>query len=357
MADSQSEKTEKPSQKKLKDAREKGQVARSRDLGMALTLMGVTSVLGVFGQQAFARLARSLTEGLGSLGTAATRDLTTGDLTQMVLAGGALIAIVVGPVALMAAFVGVGAYAVQGGLRVATEALVPDFTKLSPVNGLKRLAPSRSWVDTFKTFLAVAVIVSIAWPIARAAALDGLRFPWMTPAAAAASGWEAVRRLLWQGSIGLLFVGSADYGLQWWRHYSGLKMTKQEARDEGKSSEGSPEMKGRVRKIQREMVKQRMLKAVKTATVVVVNPTHYAVALEYRREKNPAPIVVAKGRDYVALKIREIARINGVPIIENPPLARALHAGADVGETIPAALFGAVAEVLAYLIRIKQLML
>jgi flagellar biosynthetic protein FlhB len=357
MADAQGEKTEKPSAKKFKEAREKGQVARSRDLNSALTLMAVTGVLGVLGQRLMTRLAASLSDALTALPARAAHDVTGGDLAALVLENGALIALLVGPIALTAAAVSVAVSAAQGGLRFAPAALHLHWERLSPAKGLAKLAPSKSWVDTLKTIIAVVVLVSIAVPIVRAMVLDGLRYPWMTPAGAAANGWDAISRLLWQGSVGLLAVGAADYGLQWWRHFAGLKMTKQEVRDEGKSSEGSPEIKGRVRRIQREMVKQRMLKAVKTATVVVVNPTHYAVALEYRREKNPAPVVVAKGRDLVALKIREIARISGVPIVENPPLARALHAGAEVGDTIPAPLFGAVAEVLAYLIRIKQLML
>jgi flagellar biosynthetic protein FlhB len=134
-------------------------------------------------------------------------------------------------------------------------------------------------------------------------------------------------------------------------------MTKQEMRDEARSSEGSPELKARVRRIQREMTRKRMLGAVKTATVVITNPTHYAVAIEYRRAEMAAPVVVAKGRDQLAQRIKALAREAGVPMVENVPLAQALYKGADVGDEIPGPLFGAVAEVLAYLIRIRQLQL
>jgi flagellar biosynthetic protein FlhB len=134
-------------------------------------------------------------------------------------------------------------------------------------------------------------------------------------------------------------------------------MTRQEVRDEAKLNEGSPEIKARVRRVQREMSRRRMLQAVKTATVVVTNPTHFAVALEYRRSEMVAPRVVAKGQDHMAARIRALAREHGVPIVENVTLARALHKSAEIGDTIPAALFGAVAEVLAYLVRIKQLVL
>lgn len=357
MADEQGEKTEKPSTKKYKEAREKGQVARSRDLGIAVSSLAVTGALASLGPMVVQRLAARVAEALTAIGQASGRDLQPENLTSMVLANGALVGLLVGPIAVTAVVASVTISAMQGGLRFAPAALHIDFTRLNPATGLGRLKPSQSWVDTLKTILAVAVLVAIAWPIGEAMALDGLRFPWMSPASAAGHGWAAVRRLLWQGGFGLLVVGGADYALQLWRHVTSLKMTRQEVQDEGKSTEGSAETKGRVRKLQRDMARRRMLQATAHATVVVTNPTHYAVALEYRREKSPAPIVVAKGRDLLALRIREIARRNGVPIIENPPLARALHQGAEVGETIPAALFGAVAEVLAYLIRIKQLML
>ena len=134
-------------------------------------------------------------------------------------------------------------------------------------------------------------------------------------------------------------------------------MTKQELKDEARSGEGNPEIKARVRRIQREMFRKRMLQAVPRATVVLTNPTHFAVALEYKRDKTAAPVVIAKGADLIAAKIREIARDHSVPIIENPPLTRALFKECEVGDVIPGQLFGAVAEVLAYLIRIKQLVL
>ena len=357
MADDQGEKTEKPSPKKFKEAREKGQVARSRDLGLAVSSLAVTAVLAAIGPMVVQRLAARVTEALTAIGQTSARTLQPEDLTSLVLDNGGLVALLVGPIAATAIVASVATAAAQGGLRFAPAALRIDVARLNPAAGLGRLKPSQSWVDTLRTILAVAVIVAVALPIGEATALDGLRFPWMSPVSAAGHGWAAVRRLLWLGGFGLLAVGAADYALQLWRHVTSLKMSKQEVQDEGKSTEGSAETKGRVRKLQRNMARRRMLRDTAHATVVVTNPTHYAVALEYRREKSPAPIVVAKGRDLLALRIREIARKNGVPIIENPPLARALHQGAEVGEPIPAALIGAVAEVLAYLIRIKQLML
>lgn len=357
MAESQGEKTEKPTPKKLKEAKEKGNVARSRDLNLAVSSLTATGVLVWLGPAVVERLASRVADALIGVERMAGRDLQPTDLTSLVLEQGALIGIVVGPIAIAAAAAGVATAAAQGGLHFAPQALRIDLSRLSPANGLKRLAPSQSWINMLKTIVTVAVLGAIALQIGKALALEGVRFPWMSTVGAAGYGWASATRLLWQAGIALLAIGGVDYGLQRWQLMQSLKMSVQDVRDEGRSNEGSPEIKARVRSVQRHMAKRRMLQATAHATVVITNPTHYAVALEYRREKNPAPVVVAKGRDLMALRIREIARKNGVPIIDNPPLARALHQDAELGDTIPSALFGAVAEVLGYLVRIKQLML
>ena len=180
---------------------------------------------------------------------------------------------------------------------------------------------------------------------------------WLTPFDSAALGWSHAQSFLWRVSFGLVALALADYGLQWYRLMSSLKMTKQEVRDEGKQQEGSAEVKGRVRRIQREMARRRMISDVKRATVVITNPTHFAIALEYRRGEMIAPVVLAKGADHIAAQIRERAREHGIPMVENKPLAQTLYKTAEVGQMIPAELFSAVAEVLAQLIRLKQLVL
>jgi flagellar biosynthetic protein FlhB len=170
-------------------------------------------------------------------------------------------------------------------------------------------------------------------------------------------GWGHVETLLWRVGCALALLAIGDYGLQRYRTMSSLKMTKQELTDEVRQNEGSAEVKGRIRRVQREMSRRRMLSNVKRATVVITNPTHYAVALEYRRGSMSAPVVLAKGQDLVAATIRERARKHSVPIVENKPLAQALFKSTEVGDAIPAGLFAAVAEVLAQLIRLKQLVL
>jgi flagellar biosynthetic protein FlhB len=212
-------------------------------------------------------------------------------------------------------------------------------------------------VDTLKTIVTATILAALAWRLGREIATDSLRFAWMGPLQSADRGWAASLRMLWQIGLALVAVGAVDFGIQKWRLWSSLKMTTQEVRDEARQNEGSPEIKARVRRIQRDMVRRRMLQAVPKATVVLTNPTHFAVALSYDRSKNAAPVIVAKGRDLIAARIREIAREHSVPIVENPPLTRALYKDCELGDAIPAPLFGAVAEVLAYLIRIKQLVL
>jgi flagellar biosynthetic protein FlhB len=357
MADQYGEKTEKPSAKRLKDAREKGQVATSRDLSMALGSLAATGVLVAAGTYLVRQLAGNVASGLTQFASSPLREITPNDLMPLVTSGGTLIAITVGPIAIATAATGVLSSVVQTGFNASTDTLKINWQRLSPKTGFKRLAPSKAGVDTVKALIACAVLGFIAFRIARDLTADSTRLAWMTPANAADRGWAAGLRLFWQAGFALLALGAADYGIQRWRHFSSLKMTRQELRDEAKTNEANPEIRARVRRIQRDMVRKRMLLAVPRATVVLTNPTHYAVALEYRREKNAAPVVVAKGQDLIAARIREIARENGVPIVENPPLTRAIFKDCEIGDTIPGPLFGAVAEVLAYLIRIKQLVL
>ncbi len=358
MAESSSgEKTEKPSAKKLKDARQKGSVPRSADLVAALSLLAVTTVLARIGSTSLGRLQQHLSGALGGLADHAHATVTPESLGVLAQRDGVLLAIIVAPLMLTAAATGLAGNLVQSGWVFAPERLTPDFTKLSPANGFKRFAPSQAGITVVKAIIAVTIVASVLWSLGEAALADTPRLAWMSPGAAVTEAGNWVWRLLIRGGMALLLLAGADVGWQWWRHYQSLKMSKQDLRDEAKSSDGNPEVKARVRQIQRDMKRKRMLAAVKTATVVVTNPTHFAVALEYRRGAMMAPLVVAKGQDLLAARIKDIARQHGVPIIENKPLAQALFKGADVGDSIPGDLFGAVAELLAYLVRIRQLML
>ncbi len=348
--------TEKPTGKRLGEERKKGNFARSRELGVAAASVAGTIALGKLGGALMSGLGDRLSADLAHLGDAPLQEVSSGDLVSIVISSARLIAVLVGPIALATMVAGIALQGVQGGFRFATEALTPDLNRLNPVNGFKRLAPMSAGVETLKTFLAVAVIAWIAWLIVDAMMLEGLSLAWMAPADAARSGWAHAESLLWRVAWGLVALAAADYGYQKYRFLQQMKMTKQEVKDEAKQNE-NPEIKGRVRKVQREMARRRMLENVKKATVVITNPTHFAIALEYRRGEMPAPVVLAKGADHIAFQIRDRARQAGVPIVENKPLAQALFKTAEVGETIPGTLFSAVAEVLAQLIRLKQLVM
>jgi flagellar biosynthesis protein FlhB len=273
------------------------------------------------------------------------------------VSNGLLLAMVVGPIALSTMVAGIAINGAQGGWSFAPGALRLNWSRLNPTEGVKKFVNLTSAVDLVKTLITAAALTYVSWNTVTALLDDSLRFPWLSPVGAATLGWSHIQTLLWRGAWVLVILACADYGLQYYRMMQQLKMSKQEIRDEAKQSEGSAEVKGKVRAIQRQMARRRMMGDVPNATVVITNPTHFAVALEYRRDTMVAPKVIAKGRDHVALRIREVARQHGIPIIENKPLAQTLFKTAEVGETIPAQLFAAVAEILAYLVRIRQLVL
>jgi flagellar biosynthesis protein FlhB len=351
------ERTETPSAKRLQDARKKGQVIRSRDLAVAAASVAATIALAGLGARLMHGLGERVAADLSHIGDAPLRALTAGELNGVVLRGGKLIAVLVGPIALCTMSAGVFVHGMQGGWGLASESLRFNWSRLNPANGIKRFGLIHSGADTLKTFISVAVIAYLGWLAARSAITDSARLAWMAPLGAASVGWNEIQSLLWRVGWALGFLALGDYGLQYYRTMKTLKMTKQEVRDESRQNEGSAEVKGRIRRIQREMSKRRMLSDVRRAAVVITNPTHYAVALEYRRGAMAAPVVLAKGKDLIAAAIREQARRHGVPIVENRGLAQALFKSAEVGDTIPGSLFAAVAEVLAQLIRLKQLVL
>jgi flagellar biosynthesis protein FlhB len=353
----QSEKTEKPSAKKLKDARDKGQIARSRDLAVASASVAATIALARLGGTLWNGLGERMAADLGHFGDAPMHTITGGELTRFVMQGGLLVATLVAPFALTTMITGVVVHGFQGGWSFAPGALQLNWSRLNPANNAKRLGISGSGADTLKTMVSVAAIAWLAWGVLKRIVFEAPQLAWTSPLGTAAAGWHYAEELLWNVAIALGVLSMGDYALQYYRHWSSLKMTKQEARDEGKEADGNPEVKGRMRKMRAEMSRRRMIADVKKATVVITNPTHYAIAIEYRRGSMPAPVVRAKGVDHLAAVIRQKARDHGVPIVENKPLAQALYKTAEIGETIPGPLFAATAEVLAQLIRLKQLVL
>jgi flagellar biosynthesis protein FlhB len=352
-----SDRTEKPTARRIKDARKRGQVARSVDLGQAASLAAALGALAFVGTRYMEGSANLLTRGLARVASAPSHDLTSGEITALVVQSAATLGLLVGPIACAAAVGAVGMQVAQGGLNLASEALQPKFNRLNPVSGLKQFGFKKGGVQTLKAVLVFAVVSSLSYPFIATLILTSEQLTLMAPLDAARVVWADARHLLWKVVVFFGVLGAADF--LWQRHLwlDGLKMTKQEVKDDMKMAEGSPEIKNRIRKVMFESFRRRMMAAVPTATVVVTNPTHYAVALEYRRSAMFAPVVVAKGKDHLAQRIKAVAAAHGVPMVENVPLAQALYKGVEVGQAIPGNLFEAVAEVLAYLVRLKQLTL
>jgi len=351
------DKTEKPTPKRLKDARKKGQIARSRDLAMAAATVAATFALARMGGHVVSALTERVAGDLSHFGDHPLRDVSGPQMAAMAVGGAQLIAVVVGPIALVTMAAAVGMHGFQGGWNFAPESLQFNWSRLNPGQGLKRFKVTQTGPDMLKNLVSVAVVAYLGYGTARAVVSETQRFPWLSPGGSAVVAWSHTEKLLWQIGFALAFLAIFDYGLQRYRMMKQLKMTKQELKSEARESEGNAEVKGRIRRIQRDMARRRMIDDVKKATVVITNPTHFAVALQYNRDSMLAPKVLAKGRDILAARIREEARKHEIPIVENKPLAQALYKTVEVGETIPAQLFAAVAEVLAYLVRIKQLML
>jgi flagellar biosynthetic protein FlhB len=347
MAENQSseERTEEPTPKRLKDAREKGQIPRSRELNTLVVLMVSAAALLLLGRGMVVDFARIMARGFSLERemvmdpTAVTRYLAVsiGDGLLMVapLFGLLLVAAVVGPLGL-------------GGWSFSTKAMAFKIDKLNPVKGLGRIFSVKGLMELAKT-LAKFLLVAVA-----SAAILGA---WVEEIMAL--GGEPVERALTHAgticlwaflliSAVLVLVALVDVPFQLWQHNKQLKMTFKEVKDEHKETEGSPEVKGRIRAVQREMAQRRMMQEVPTADVVITNPTHYAVALRYDQQGAGAPKVVAKGTDLIALQIRRIAEANGVPVVAAPPLSRALHALTELDQEIPAELYVAVAHILAY---------
>jgi flagellar biosynthetic protein FlhB len=340
------ERTEEPTQKKLDDALQKGDVAKSQEINTWFGLAAATLVLSVFGDQAVSEIGRMLTRFLAAphlipIDGESLRTMTGG----LGLSLGTTLALPVLALALAA----VAGNLVQHRFVLTTEGLTPKFSKVSPVAGFGRLFSSESLVNFLKGLVKLgivgAVITAVIEPeTARVSALISADIPAMMMVLRALSLDVLV------ASVAVFaLIAIADFMWQRRRWRERLKMSIQEIRDEHKQQEGDPHIKGRIRQIRAERSKKRMMTQVPTATVVIANPTHYAVALKYEPGMN-APMCVAKGVDALALRIRKVAEEAGVAVIENPPLARSLHAAIEVDKEIPAEHYKAVAEVIGFVL-------
>jgi len=349
--DTSQERREPATQKRRDEARRRGQVFRSAELTGTFALLGGAAALIWGGGQALAALRGYFVSSLA----AATPQ---GELTPAVCGGllqGAAMAVIrcCLPVVAGAAALGLAVDAGQGGLVMTGVLLAPNLERINPAAGLKRIVSKRALVELAKALLKVTIVGLAAYFSVAPRIPELSRLPALAPQDAAAFTGSLVSQVVLRTVGALLFVAGADYAYQRWEHERSLMMTRDELKQELKETEGDPQLRGRIRQRQREVARRRMMAAVPKADVVVTNPTHYACALAYESKRMRAPRLVAKGRNHLALRIREIAREHRVPVVENPPLARALYAAVDVGEDVPPELYRAVAEVLAFVYRLR----
>ncbi len=346
------EKTEAPTEKKRRDSREEGQVAFSKELpsaallaGMLITLIASSPLILDSFREMTSKIFREMSKA-NELSIGSLYDLS-GEIFSILLPAFA-------PFAAIIVFVGIFASILQVGVQITLKAIAPKFNKISPLTGLKRLFSTQSLADFLKS-LAKLIIVGIVGYITymdKITELNGLYVA--TPEAILEYNFTVVAEVSGKIVLALVAIAIFDYLYQRWHHEKQLMMTKQEVKEETKQTEGDPQLKARIRQIQREMSNARMMQEVPKADALIVNPTHFSVAILYDRDVMEAPEITAKGTDHMALRMRTVARENNVPILERPELARDLYANVEIGETIPERFYKAIAEILAFVYRLRK---
>lgn len=350
MSDQAGEKTEQPTPRRLEDALKRGQIARSAEVQTVFVLLGGLAALSFAGQETWRNLAGATMAMLGHLHDTS---ITTSSLQGYAVSGTLMVVKCAGPIVLATALAGLLAGAIQNRFNTASEALTPNWSRLNPVEGFKRLFSVNMLVPTGTALTKLGFIILLTYSEVRSILNDPIFTTSVSVGRIAeflATTWI---RIIFRINLVLLVIAAADYGYQWWRNHRDLMMTREEVKDELKNSEGNQQVKS-ARRRRRAVSKAKMLAVVKKADVVVTNPTHIAVALRYDRKSMRAPKVVAKGIRLNAERIREVAREHQVPILENKPLARLLFKHGRVGGEIPAQFYAAVAEVLAWVYRVNR---
>ncbi|TFW16743.1 flagellar type III secretion system protein FlhB [Massilia arenosa] len=349
--DSDAEKTEPASAKRLEQAREEGDVPRSRELATFAVLMTAGAGLWFTGGSLVRELSATLRGGLSL-----TRDQVYNPQLLIERVGADIGSVMLAclPLAGLIMLVALGSPLLIGGWLFSSKAFMPNFMKLNPIQGMANMFSKNALVELVKAVAKAVAVGAVAYLVvlSQKDAVVGLAVEPLGQGSAHMMQLIAMAFLFMVGALGV--IAAIDGPYQIWHYANKLKMTRQEVIQESKEAEGNPQIKGKIRQMQREMAKRRMMQNVPTADVVVTNPTHFAVALKYTDGQRGAPRVVAKGTDEVAAKIRELAKEHNVALLEAPALARALYKHTDIDEEIPEALFSAVAEVLAYVFQLRK---
>ena len=333
---------------KRNESREKGQVAKSNELATTLALIGVLSFFFVAGYDTYHHLIDIMYGAFTAIGGQLSAAKTI--LIFLGLMGIAFK--IIAPVLIVAVIVGVLANIFQIGLIFSSQPLMPQMSRINPISGFKRILSMRGLFEAVKSIFKIGLIGYIVYRTIMSGLVDVVSLVDADKSNIAALFVSTVGRVGFQvflrAALALLFLSIFDFLYQRWQHEQDIRMTREEIREEMKRTEGDPEIRRRIRRVQRELSQARMMKAIPEADAVITNPVHLAVAIKYDYEVMDSPYVVAKGERKIARQIREIAEEHGVPIVENPPLAQALYKNVEVGEVIPMEFYQAIAEVLAY---------
>ena len=348
---SMSDKTEEPTPKKKKDARKQGNIAKSAEVNKAMTFIAILVVIYMMSGSIISELQGFIVNILSG-----DFSMTMNDNTIKILMFKVMMSFmkIVLPISLIIMVFGILGSLIQTGLFFSMESLKPKFSKLNPLTGLKNMFSMKAIVNLIKSMVVICIMIYLGYSF-MSKNFEGIiksgdiYLPYMFNIVL-----DLIKSILTSITLAIAVVAALDYGYEKFSHKKGLKMTKQEVKEEYKQMEGDPHIKGKIKQKQRQMANQRMMQAVPSSTVIVTNPTHISIAIRYEQGKDTTPIVVAKGADEVAFRIREIAKSHDIPIIENVPLARLIYKEVDIDQEIPEEMYKAVAEVLVAVYKIKN---
>ena len=348
---SMSDKTEEPTPKKKKDARKQGNIAKSAEVNKAMTFIAILVVIYMMSGSIISELQGFIVNILSG-----DFSMTMNDNTIKILMFKVMMSFmkIVLPISLIIMVFGILGSLIQTGLFFSMESLKPKFSKLNPLTGLKNMFSMKAIVNLIKSMVVICIMIYLGYSF-MSKNFEGIiksgdiYLPYMFNIVL-----DLIKSILTSITLAVAVVAALDYGYEKFSHKKGLKMTKQEVKEEYKQMEGDPHIKGKIKQKQRQMANQRMMQAVPSSTVIVTNPTHISIAIRYEQGKDTTPIVVAKGVDEVAFRIREIAKSHDIPIIENVPLARLIYKEVDIDQEIPEEMYKAVAEVLVAVYKIKN---
>lgn len=347
------DKTEAPTPRRRSEARKKGQVAKSMEINTALILLSSFWVLKSMGPGSAKVYESLMARSFSSIGTLGTVDFTLATVSSGAIGLSLAILRIISPLVAVIVVVGIVANVGQVGFLFSAEALKPDFQRINPISGAKRFVSLRGVVDLFKSMIKIAIVGFVVYGALKKNMMVLIAAPRVNVSTSVAALLGIALDAGMRVGVVMLIIAAADFLYQRYEFEKNLKMSKQEVREEMKQYE-NPQLKARIRSRQRQMAMNRMMSAVPTADVVITNPTHFAIALKYDKAKMHAPQVVAKGQRLVAQRIKEKAKEHNVPTVENKPLARSLFSSVEIGQEIPGELYGAVAEVLAFVYRLKE---